>query len=313
MRVLVTGAAGFIGSHLCEALLAGGRDVIGLDAFVDSYARADKEANLAVLRRQPGFSFMEADLRTDDLDPSLTGVEAVVNCAAMAGLPRSWRDIDAYAGCNLIAVQRLLDACTRSKIDRFVQISTSSVYGEDAIGDEGLPTRPISPYGVTKLAAEHLVHAYRATHGLPAVILRYFSVYGPRQRPDMAYHVFIEALLDGRSLQVYGDGSQSRSSTFVSDCVRGTIRALDHAPEGETYNVGGGDRVTLSSVIEQLGDLIGVEPVVRHLPPRPGDQRHTRADVRKAERDFGFEAITTPAEGLREQVAWHRERRSRSA
>lgn len=305
MRIVVTGAAGFIGSHLCEALLAEGHDVVGVDGFTDYYPRRVKERNLDALRSMPGFTFQELDLRTADLAPIVAGADVVVNEAAMPGLPRSWTDFDDYAGCNVIAVQRLLQASVDAEVGRFVQVSTSSVYGVEAVGDEDMDLRPVSPYGVTKLAAEHLVRAYSSSLGLPAVILRYFSIYGPRQRPDMAYHRFIEAMIEGRPITVYGDGHQSRSNTFVSDCVHGTVLAIQHAQVGETYNIGGGQRIELGEAIQEIARCLGVRPMIDYLPPRPGDQRHTAADWSKARDHLGYVPAVDPARGLAEQVEWH--------
>jgi nucleoside-diphosphate-sugar epimerase len=310
MRILVTGAAGFIGSHVAERTLADGHDVVLLDGFTDYYDRASKEANVAGAAAHPRATLHELDLRTDDLAPALDGVEAVIHLAAMPGLPRSWTDMETYTACNLIGTYRLVEAARAADIKRFIQISTSSVYGTEAVGDETQPLQPVSPYGVTKLAAEQLVLAYMTTFGFPAAILRYFSIYGPRQRPDMAYHKFIEALIDGQDLTVFGDGRQSRSSTFVSDAVEGTVRALHDAEVGEVYNIGGGERVELLDVIRIIGDELGVEPVVHFEAPRPGDQRHTGADTGKANRAFGYQPRVSPADGLRAQIAWHRARRA---
>ncbi len=307
MRVLVTGSAGFIGSHVSERLLTDGHEVVGLDAFIPYYPRERKAANLAPFREHDRFTFRELDLRSDALDAALEGVEVVINEAAMPGLPRSWTDMDLYVGCNLSALQRLLDASLRAGIRGFVQASTSSVYGREAVGDERMPTRPISPYGITKLAAEHLLFAYREAHGLPVTVLRYFSIYGPRQRPDMAYHIFIEALRRGEPITVFGDGEQSRSSTFITDCVDATVRALDGAGEGEIFNIGGGETLTLRRAIEIIAGELGVEPFMRFEPARDGDQRHTAADVTKACVTFGYTAGVLPEEGLARQVAWHRE------
>lgn len=309
-RAVVTGAAGFIGSHLCEALLSGGHRVVGVDAFLDYYERERKERNLHDLRLHPGFTFHESDLRTAPLEPLLEGVDAVVNEAAMPGLVRSWVDIDAYTSCNVVAVQRLCEAAVRVGLPRLVHVSTSSVYGTDAVGDESTPTRPVSPYGVTKLAAEHLVSAYRSQFGLPAVILRYFSIYGPRQRPEMAYAAFTEALIDGRPFTVHGDGRQSRSNTYVSDCVAGTVAALDRGATGEIYNIGGGEEITLLDALAVIADELGVEPRVDFGPARPGDQRRTVADVSKARAALGYEPAVGPDDGLRRQVAWHVAERS---
>ena len=225
MRILVTGAAGFIGSTLCERLVADGHEVRGIDAFVGAYPEDVKRRNLAALMASPAFTFSVADLRTADLEPIVDGVEVIVNEAAVAGLAPSWADLDLYASCNLVGLGRLIEAARGAAVKRFVQVSTSSVYGIDAVGGETRPLRPASPYGVTKLAAEQLVLAHVDAFGLPATILRYFSIYGPRQRPDMAYHKFIEAMLDGRPITIFGDGEQTRSNTYVDDCVEATVRA----------------------------------------------------------------------------------------
>jgi nucleoside-diphosphate-sugar epimerase len=309
MRVLVTGVAGFVGSHLAEALLERGHEVVGVDAFIDYYPRPVKEANLAGLHGRAGFAFHELDLRTDDLRPLLDGSTAIVHLAAMPGLARSWTDVELYTTCNLLATHRLVEAALDAGVPRFVHASTSSVYGTDAVGDETSPTQPISPYGVTKLAAEHLVLAYVRTRALPATILRYFSMFGPRQRPDMGYHIFIEAMLDGRPITVFGDGEQSRSNTFISDCVGGTIDAIEGASIGEVYNIAGGEELTVNAAIATIGAAVGVEPVVLHGPPRPGDQRRTFADTTKARTAFGFRPTVGAAEGLAAQVAWQVARR----
>lgn len=303
MRALVTGVAGFIGSHLAEALLAGGHEVVGIDAFIPYYARELKDRNLQALMDHPRFSFHELDLRTDSLDRALENVNVIVNEAAMPGLPRSWTEFPAYVSCNLLALERLLDAAARAGVQRLVHASTSSVYGSDAVGDETMPTMPISPYGITKLAAEHLILANMERVGLPSIILRYFSIYGPRQRPDMAYNIFIESMRTGRPITVYGDGRQSRSSTYVSDCVAGTIRALDRAQAGEIYNIGGGETVSLLDALDIIARAMDASPQIVHEAPRPGDQRHTAADTRKARQAFGYEPAVPPAVGLPLQIA----------
>jgi nucleoside-diphosphate-sugar epimerase len=309
MRILVTGAAGFIGSWLVERLLADGHDVVGLDAFVGFYDEATKRRNIETALASPAFRFVEGDIRTADLDPVLADVEVVINEAAVAGLAPSWADLDLYASCNLVGLGRLLEAARRADVRRFLQVSTSSVYGLNAVGDESQPLRPVSPYGVTKLAAEHLVFAHVEAFGLPAAIVRYFSIFGPRQRPDMAYHRFAEAMLDGRPIVIYGDGEQSRTNTFVTDCVEGTVRAMEGAAVGEVYNIGGGESITVNEAVRVIAEAVGIEPLIERAPPVPGDQRHTSADIGKAERTFGYRPTVPPREGLRRQVDWHIERR----
>ena len=306
-RAVVTGAAGFIGSNLVEGLLDAGHEVVGIDAFVPYYDRTVKESNVATARLDPRFTFVEADLRTADLIPFLSGADVVVHLAAMPGLPRSWTEFDLYTECNLTATQRLLDAMVNAGVPRLIHGSTSSVYGAEASGDETLPLRPVSPYGVTKLAAEHTVSAYRRVFGLETVVLRYFSVYGPRQRPDMAYHRFIKALAAGDDLVVYGDGEQSRSNTFVGDCVTATLAAIEHGRDGEAYNIGGGNVMTVLQAIELIAGTMGVDARIRFEPARTGDQRHTSADTSKARRELRWGPAVAPADGIARQVAWHRE------
>ncbi len=309
MRIVVTGAAGFIGSTLAEALLAAGHEVTGLDAFVPYYPRPMKEANLAPIVGAAGYTFGEIDLRTDDLDPWLDGADAVIHEAAMAGLMRSWTDLELYTSCNILATNRLIEAAERAGVRRFVLASTSSVYGLEAVGDEDRALEPSSPYGITKLAAEKLVLAHVALNGLPATIIRYFSIYGPRQRPDMAYHRFIEAMLDREPITVFGDGEQTRSNTYIDDAVNGTIRALERGAVGGIYNIGGGRTISLNDAIGLIAGHVGVEPIVHWETARPGDQRHTSADVSRARAALGYEPAVEPSEGLAGQVAWHLARR----
>lgn len=312
MKCMVTGAAGFIGSHLCERLLRDGHDVVGLDAFIPYYPRAQKEDNLAGLRGQPRFRFHELDLRHDALEAALDGVDAVFHLAAMAGLVRSWTEFDLYASCNLTATQRLLDTMGRvPRKPRLVYASTSSVYGRFSTGDESMPTRPISPYGVTKLAAENLCRAYEE-FGVPVVVLRYFSVYGPRQRPDMGYWKFIDALLRHEPITVYGDGQQNRGNTYIDDCVSATVAALQ-APIGETYNVGGGEAASVWDILGKLEAITGQKAILRHEPVRPGDQRSTFADTAKLQRHLGWRATTSLDEGLARQVDWQQRSANRHA
>jgi nucleoside-diphosphate-sugar epimerase len=306
MRYLVTGAAGFIGSHLCERLLGLGHEVVGLDCFVPYYPKPLKERNLAEAKKHPKFRFLPLDLRTDDVKPAVEGVDVVYHLAAMPGLVASWTDFDLYLGCNVTATQRLLEAVKGSKtLQRFVYGSTSSVYGKFASGDETLPTKPVSPYGVTKLAGEQLARAHLETFGTPVSVLRFFSVYGPRQRPDMAYNIFIRALLTGEPITVFGDGQQVRGNTFVSDCVEAVVKAAG-APVGDTFNVGGGEMVSVRDILAKLERIAGKTFTVRTEAARPGDQRHTFADTTRLRRVLGWEPKTTLDEGLARQFEWQK-------
>jgi nucleoside-diphosphate-sugar epimerase len=305
MNCLVTGAAGFIGSHLCERLLRDGHTVRGLDAFIPFYPRAVKETYLAPFRNHAAFTFWPLDLRTDALADALQGVDVVFHLAAMAGLPRSWTDFTLYESCNVVGTQRLLEAAQTASLRRFVHVSTSSVYGRFSSGDESLPVRPVSPYGVTKLAGENLCQAYAAEFGLPLVVLRYFSVYGPRQRPDMGYYRFIHALLRSESITVYGDGLQARGNTYVDDCVAATVAAIE-APVGETYNVGGGETANVWEILQKLEKILDCRAQIRREPARPGDQRFTFADTAKLQRHFGWQPRVSLDTGLARQVAWQR-------
>lgn len=304
----VTGAAGFVGSHLCEQLLAQGHTVIGLDAFIPYYPRDLKELNLAKLRAQARFTFHELDLRTADLNSPLAGAETVFHVAAQAGLVRSWSEFDSYMTCNIQATQRLLEAAVKQKVQHFINISTSSVYGRFATGNEESPLAPISPYGITKLAAEQLCRAYAANYQLPVTVLRLYSVYGPGQRPDMGYNIFIRAILNDELITIDGDGNDSRSNTYVKDCVQGIIRAFE-TPEksaGETFNIGGGEEVTVNQVLEMLEELSGKKARITYGPPRAGDQKRTVADTTKAQTRLGYAPATAVIDGLRAQLAWQR-------
>lgn len=307
MKCLVTGAAGFIGSHLSERLLATGHSVVGIDAFIPYYHRSYKDSNLAGLRGQPGFSLFSMDLRQDDLQEVVEDVDAVFHLAAMPGLAKSWTNFDLYESCNITGTQRLLEALRLNpNLHRFIYVSTSSVYGRYGTGDETLPTRPISPYGVTKLAGENLCRAYCEERGLPLVVLRYFSVYGPRQRPDMGYHLFINAMLRGEPITIYGDGNQTRGNTYIQDCVSATEMALN-APIGETYNIGGGETASVLEILGKLQTITGTRPQLHFKEARPGDQRITGADTSKITRHLGWHPEVSLDQGLARQVAWQRQ------
>lgn len=313
---LVTGAAGFIGSQLCEALLDEGHDVVGTDAFTPYYDRAAKDANLAALRDRPGFRFVEADLRDADLDELLDGVEVAYHQAAQPGVRLSWSDgFATYDSCNVLATQRLLEASLHAGVRRFVFASSSSVYGNAdryPVTEADLP-RPHSPYGVTKLAAEHLCGLYGANHGLATVSLRYFTVYGPRQRPDMAFHRLIEGALDQEPFPLYGDGSHVRDFTYVGDVVRANVLAGTAEVEpGTVVNVCAGGSAVLRDVIDAVGDAVGAPVLIEQHPEQPGDVQRTGGSNDAARRLLGWEPRTSLADGIAAQVAWHRRRRSGS-
>ena len=306
-RCLVTGAAGFIGSHLCERLVRDGHEVMGVDAFTDYYARAQKEANLASLRQAEGFSFLEADLLQADLASLLAGTDLVFHLAGQPGVRPSWgKDFDVYVRHNIAATQRLLEAAKGLPLQKLVYASSSSIYGDA----ESYPTpetalpKPIAPYGVTKLAAEHLSYLYWRNHAVPAVSVRYFTVYGPRQRPDMAFHRFIRAIMEGQEIIVYGDGEQTRDFTYVADAVEGTLRAAFAGPSGEVFNLGGGSRVTVNRVVGLLEAIAGRPARVRHVEPQRGDVRHTAADTSRAAAILGYSPAVRLEEGLRAEVDW---------
>jgi UDP-glucose 4-epimerase len=307
VKALVTGAAGFIGSHLAEALVASGADVVGVDSFTDYYAREIKERNLSQLRIGPRFTFAEAALQTAPLQALLDGVTHVFHMAAQAGVRKSWGDdFRIYTSHNVDATQRLLEAVRDRPLDRFVYASSSSVYGDVA----PIPMRedayvePLSPYGVTKLAGEHLCRLYHANYGVPTVSLRFFTVYGPRQRPDMAFHRFIRAALEGRPVTLYGDGSQTRDFTFISDIVDANLAAGGRGRPGAVYNIGGGSRVSVTQVLELVGRLTGRTLDIRREETQKGDMRDTFADTTRARADLGFQPRYPLERGLAEECAW---------
>jgi UDP-glucose 4-epimerase len=307
-RVLVTGVAGFIGSHLAEALLVRGHEVVGIDCLTDYYDPALKQGNLSQLRSHPRFQFHRVDLNEADLEPALNGVDLVFHQAAQAGVRASWgSEFAIYTRQNIEATQRLLELLSGRPLKKFVYASSSSVYGETdelPMREEGA-TRPHSPYGVTKLAAEHLARLYHRNFAVPTVSLRYFTVYGPRQRPDMAFNRFIGALLEDREIVVYGDGSQTRDFTFIEDIVQANLAAAERGVPGGVYNIGGGSRVVLRECLDLLTGLIG-EGKIRYEPRQHGDVTHTYADTSRARADLDFAPTTRLAEGLERQVEWQR-------
>lgn len=307
---LVTGCAGFIGSHLSERLLDAGHHVVGVDCFTDYYARALKERNLQRLRARPGFTLLEADLAVADLTAVLAGVDYVSHQAAQPGVRASWgSSFELYCRDNVVATQRLLEAARRStRLRRFVYASSSSVYGDapELPARETTLPRPVSPYGVTKLAAEHLCRLYAVNFGLPVVSLRYFTVYGPRQRPDMGISRFIRALIEDTEIRLNGDGEQTRDFTFVTDIVEANLSALRFltVPAGSVYNVGGGSRVTINHVIRLLENMFDRRALIRCVPQPPGEARHTFADCMAARSQLGFAPRVGLEKGLSRQVEW---------
>jgi nucleoside-diphosphate-sugar epimerase len=307
VKALVTGAAGFIGSHLTTALLDRGAEVVGIDCFSDYYPRAIKEANLRDVVGQRGFRLIEARIQDADLPSLLAGVSHVFHLAAQAGVRKSWgNDFRVYTENNVDATQQLLEACVGRELRRFVYASSSSLYGDRGelpMREDALP-QPVSPYGVTKLAAEQLCYLYFANHAVPTTSVRYFTVYGPRQRPDMAFNRFIKAALAGTAITLYGDGSQTRDFTYVDDAVAATIAAGDAGVPGRAYNIGGGSRVTVNHVIDVIGQIMGKAVDVRREPTQKGDMRDTYADTSLARADLGFEPRVPLAEGIEAEYRW---------
>lgn len=313
MPHLVTGAAGFVGSQLVDALLAAGHDVVGVDAFTPYYDRATKEANLDAARQHDRFRLVDVDLRDADLRPLLDGVDTVYHQAAQPGVRLSWSDgFATYDSCNVLATQRVLEAALRSGVRRVVYASSSSVYGNAEtypVHETDLP-RPHSPYGVTKLAAEHLCGLYAANHGLSTVALRYFTVYGPRQRPDMAFHRLVEAALDQEPFPLYGDGSHVRDFTYVGDVVEANVLAgRADAPAGTVVNVCAGGSTVLRDVIDAVGEAVGAPVPVERLGEQAGDVQRTGGSNEAAARILGWAPRTSLADGIAAQAHWHRARR----
>ena len=307
MKALVTGVAGFVGSHLAERLLQTGAAVIGLDSFDAYYPRAEKERNLAACARHESFRLVDAAIERADLESVLGGVTHVFHLAAQPGVRKSWgRNFRVYTDNNVVATQVLLDACVGKPIERFVYASSSSVYGDEP----SLPMRedarlqPVSPYGVTKLAAEQLCHLYYASHSVPTLALRYFTVYGPRQRPDMAFRRFFDAAMRDEPVPVFGDGRQTRDFTYVADVVSGTAAAATRGRPGAVYNVGGGSRVEVQDVMELIRRITGRPLRVERMPSQPGDMRDTYADTTRARADLSFAPSVTLEQGLRAQFEW---------
>ncbi|MFH1450631.1 MAG: GDP-mannose 4,6-dehydratase [archaeon] len=302
-KVLVTGAAGFIGSNLAEALCKKGYHVRGIDCFTDYYPRQAKEKNLSSLKNQKNFEFIEENLCTYDISKLLEGVSTIYHEAAQAGVRYSWGHFQNYIDNNIIATQRILEACRKGK-QRVVFASSSSVYGnaKDLPVKETTELNPISPYGVTKVACEKLFQIYNEAHGIPANILRYFTVYGPKQRPDMAINIFTHKIMNGEKFEIFGDGSQARDFTYVDDIVAGTIAAGESSREFDTYNIGGGSTITVKGLVDKLGELIGKEPNYTCTEEQKGDVKSTHADISKAASNLGYTPRTKIIDGLKNYV-----------
>jgi nucleoside-diphosphate-sugar epimerase len=317
MRALITGCAGFIGSHLSESLLADGHEVLGIDCFNDNYGRAQKMRNLELSHEWDAFEFVPIDLARGELYDVVAECEVVFHLAAEPGVRQSWGTrFETYVRNNVLATQHVLEAARRAGPRRLIYASSSSVYGEA----QALPTsedatpRPISPYGVTKLGSEHLVSMYARGYGLDAISLRYFSVYGPRQRPDMAFATFMRAVLDGHPIELFG-GRQTRDFTFVADIVRATRAAAEvdaEALDSRVLNVGGGSRVSLDHCLELIADVTGEELDVLRVDDQRGDVRDTGADISAARRNIGFEPQVDLAQGLAMQWQWTQADRARN-
>lgn len=311
-KVVVTGAAGFIGSHLCERLLADGHEVVGIDSFSDFYERERKHRNLQGAAAHKGFTLEEIDIADGDVRNVLRGAALVFHLAGQPGVRPSWgQHFDRYVHDNILATQKLLEALRDIQLERFVFASSSSVYGsaERFPTKESALPRPISPYGMTKLAAEHLAFVYMRNFGLPVTSLRYFTVYGPRQRPDMAFDRFMAALAGDCDIEILGDGEQTRDFTFISDAVEATVKATSADVVGHVLNLGGGSRVTVNRVIDTLEDITGIKARRTYLPAAPGDPRHEGASINQARERLSWEPRVSLREGLTRQWAWLQETR----
>ena len=307
MKAIVTGAAGFIGSHLCEQLLARGYDVTGVDSFLDYYPRWIKESNILNAQQSSSFRLLEQNILDLNWSELLKDTDVVFHLAAQAGVRASWsKNFIVYTKNNIEATQLLLEESKQVNLKKFVYASTSSVYGDTAdipMKEQSL-LKPVSPYGVTKLAAEDLCYLYWRNFGIPCVSLRYFTVYGPRQRPDMGFYRFILAALEGRGITVFEDGNQTRDFTYIDDIVRGTILASERGKEGHVYNLGGGSRISVNEVLKMLGEIMNQELDLRYAEKQKGDMRHTFASTENAQADFGYKPGISLKEGLTSEYTW---------
>jgi len=309
MNILLTGAAGFIGSNLAKKLLAAGEEVIGIDCFTDYYSRDLKERNIETILDNPDFTFIEKDLLKTDLQNLLKDVNYIYHQAAQAGVRSSWgEDFEIYNQNNILLTQKLLEAAKDAEnLKKFVYASSSSVYGDtDQLPmQEDNRLQPVSPYGVSKLAGENLAYLYYKNFKVPTVSLRYFTVYGEGQRPDMAFHIFIKAFLTGGKINIFGDGKQSRNFTYVGDIARANILAAKKAPAGEIINIGGSGRgIVLNETLDLIKELTNCETEINYTEKVKGDVKHTSADTSKAEKLLGYQPRVSFEEGLEREVEW---------
>ncbi|MBA1336623.1 MAG: UDP-glucose 4-epimerase [Firmicutes bacterium] len=304
---IVTGCAGFIGSHLCEALVDKGWQVTGIDCFLDNYSRGIKEKNLSSLLDCPDFVLVGEDLTKVRLEPYLREADTIFHLASQPGVRGSWgKRFDTYIANNVLATQRLLEAAKGCDIKKFVYASSSSVYGNNNIlpmSEHHLP-KPFSPYGVTKMAAENLCHLYHENYNVPVISLRYFTVYGPRQRPDMAISNFISSIASGRPITIYGDGNQKRDFTYVDDIVQANILAAGSTVAGEVFNVGRGQPVRLIEVINMIERILGEKACLEFISVQRGDVKDTFADITKINRMLGFNPSVELEAGLASQIEY---------
>ena len=311
MNILVTGAAGFIGSHLCEKLLENKNiHVVGIDTFIGPTKATFKKRNIEKLLDHPRFQLIQENLLTVNLNELLRDIDVIYHLAGMPGVRSSWgKDFDPYVTNNIQATQRLLEAAKETTIEKFIYASTSSIYGEKIgkVSEARKPT-PLSPYGITKLAGEHLCNVYHSSFDIPVVVLRYFSVYGPRQRTDMAFHRFIKQILRSEPISIFGDGEQSRDFTFIQDCVEGTAATLekDHLI-GKTINIGGKEHASVNDVLKLLEQLTGKKARKNYTEALKGEPKHTWADISLAENLLNYHPQISLQEGLAQEIDYIRD------
>lgn len=307
-KILVTGVAGFIGSHLAERLLKEGFGVVGVDSFEDYYPQWIKEKNIHELLKNKNFHLLKASILQKDLfsSPLLKNVRFIFHQAAQAGVRKSWgKNFEAYTSNNILATQRLLEFARDKGVEKFIYASSSSVYGNTDVLPvrEDATTRPLSPYGVSKLAGENLCYLYFKNFGISTVSLRYFTVYGPRQRPDMAFHRFIRGIVLGEEIELYGDGTQTRDFTYVDDVIEANILSLN-SPAGETFNIGGGKRISIVDALRLIEKLTGRKAKLKKLEAQKGDLKDTWADIEKAKKVIGYKPKVGIEEGLEKEIEW---------